>query len=320
LARSTTKANRSRGPTVRRPRNSKGRRATRRLPWYRKREYWGWIAGLGALAALTAYLFLGGGGDAGSGSSEIPFVGGDLHSLVADPEDPMRLFVGGHEGVAVSNEGGSAWRPVDSLAGADAMGWAFTGDAVVVGGHPGLFVSDDGGRAFEQRNEGLPATDVHALGATERMMYAASPQLGVFASGDGGRTWQVRTDQVGQAFMGRILVDTDDPDHVVAPDMSAGAVESVDGGRTWRALGGVPGAMWVSWDPANTAHIIVAGTGIAAESLDGGASWTPLRVPDGASVVEMSPDDPGMLYAGVLDGSNAVVWKSDDGGGSWNRP
>jgi len=120
--------------------------------------------------------------------------------------------------------------------------------------------------------------------------------------------------------MGRILVDTDDPDHVVAPDMSAGAVESVDGGRTWRALGGVPGAMWVSWDPANTAHIIVAGTGIAAESLDGGASWTPLRVPDGASVVEMSPDDPGMLYAGVLDGSNAVVWKSDDGGGSWNRP
>ncbi|HXF57374.1 MAG TPA: hypothetical protein VNO34_07360 [Actinomycetota bacterium] len=141
-----------------------------------------------------------------------PFVGGDLHSLVVDPESPARLFVGGHHGVAWSTDGGKTWRPVDTLEGADAMGWAFSGHRVLVGGHPGLFVSEDGGRTFERRNEGLPATDIHALGAAGQLVYAASPQVGVFASPDGGRSWQVRTEDVGQAFMGRILVDPNDGD------------------------------------------------------------------------------------------------------------
>jgi photosystem II stability/assembly factor-like uncharacterized protein len=279
----------------------------------------GWLAALAALGGLAAVVFLGGAGG-GSGSPRTPFVGGDLHSLVVDPADRARLFVGGHEGVAESNDNGRTWRQIDSLEGADAMGWAFTDNAVLVGGHPGLFISEDGGRSFEQRNEGLPATDVHALGADGDVLYAASPQLGVFASTDGGRTWDVRTEDVGQGFMGRILVDPSDPDHLVAPDMQNGAVESLDGGRTWRALGGVPGAMWVSWDPQDTAHLVVASTGMAAETRNGGRAWHPLRVPAGAMLVEMSPDDPALLYAAALDGSNAIVWRSDDGGRSWTRP
>jgi photosystem II stability/assembly factor-like uncharacterized protein len=315
-----TATKRRRGGPGKRSQASKPRRGSRRrLPLHRRRETWGWLAALAAVGGLVAVIFLGGGGG-GSGSPDTPFVGGDLHSLVADPADPTRLFVGGHEGVAVSRDGGRTWRQVGSLDGADAMGWAFTEDAVLVGGHPGLFVSQDGGRTFEPRNEGLPATDVHALGAGGGIIYAASPQLGVFASTDGGRNWDVRTENVGQGFMGRIVVDSANPDHIIAPDMQNGAVESIDGGRTWRALGGVPGAMWVSWDPDDTAYVVVAAMGVAAETTNGGRTWHPLRVPAGASLVEMSPDDRGLLYAAALDGSTAVVWRSDDGGRSWTRP
>jgi hypothetical protein len=315
-ARKRTKSKASRPATKPRPKTA----ATRRRPTPMRRRAgslaWLGIAAAGAVALAAFFLMRGGSGES---SPTRPFVGGDLHSLVVDPANPTRMFVGGHHGVASSTDRGKTWRPVDSLEGADAMGWAFSDERVLVGGHPGLFVSEAGGGSFEQRNDGLPATDIHALGAGDEVIYAASPQLGVFASLDGGQTWEVRTQEVGHSFMGGILVDPKDPNHVVAPDMSAGAVESTDGGRTWRALGGAGGAMWVSWDPGDTGHIVVSAMDQAAVTTDGGRTWQPLEVPDGASLVEMDPDDPRTLYAGVHEGDAAVVWVSRDGGRTWTR-
>lgn len=276
-----------------------------------------WLAaiGLGVVAAIVLTR-----PDTGTSSASRPFVEGDLHSLVMAPAPTSRLYVGGHDGVAVSVDGGRTWRQVESLDGADAMGWAFTDDAILVGGHPGLFVSDDGGRTFRQDNDALPATDIHALGSGAAVIYAASPQLGVFASTDDAASWEVRTDQVGRAFMGSILVDPRDPNHLIAPDMQAGAVESSDGGRSWAVLGGVPGAMWVSWDPADTDRILVSGMGQAALTQDGGRTWAQVPVPEGASLVEIDPSDPDTIYGGVLDGGDAVVWISRDGGSTWTMP
>lgn len=292
-------------------------RRRRRLPWYRKSEYWRWIVSVAVGAGLFGFLAFALDDQPGNGGTEA-FVGGDLHSLVAEP-DGSKLFVGGHEGVAVSADGGGTWRQIDSLTGADAMGWAFDEELVLVGGHPGLFVSEDGARTFEQRNEGLPATDIHALGAGGGRIYAASPQLGVFMSTDGGQSWEMRSEQAGQSFMGRILVDPADPNHLVAPDMQAGAAESADGGRTWSALGGVSGAMWVSWETGNPDHLIAAGVGTAAETTDGGATWNDIVIPSGASAVEIDPSDPSTLYAGVLSGTTAEVWRSTDSGKTWTR-
>jgi photosystem II stability/assembly factor-like uncharacterized protein len=256
------------------------------------------------------------------GPSAAPLTGGDLHSLVVDPADPSRLFVGGHQAVAVSSDGGKTWAQVDSLENADAMGWAFLGHTVLVGGHPGLSVSTDGGRTFERRNEGLPGTDIHALGAGGGVAYAASPQVGVFASTDGARTWEVRTRNAGQMFMGRILVDPGDPQHVVAPDMRAGVVESVDGGRSWRSLGGAGGAMWVSGDPGNPERLVASGGEEFMASSDGGKGWAPLSAPDGASIVEVGPGDPNVLYAAIHNprSGRVRVEVSRDGGGTWTRP
>jgi hypothetical protein len=253
-------------------------------------------------------------------SASVAPVGPDLHSFVVDPTEPERLWIGSHQGASMSDDGGETWRVVPSLAGVDAMGWAFLDDSILVGGHPGLSVSTDGGQNFEPRNEGLPATDVHALGAGETVIYAASPAVGVFASTDGGATWGLRTEEVGQGFMGAIRVDPADQDHLVAPDMAAGAVESTDGGRSWSALGGVRGAMWVTWDPANPDHIVATAPDAAAETTDGGSSWDRLEIPEGASIIELDPSDPRVLYAVVHEDPNAIVWISRNAGETWIKP
>lgn len=280
-----------------------------------------WAVGLAAFATVVIAL------RAGQTDAPVPgvavskpVVGGDLHSLVVDPKDPDKLYIGSHSGVSVSTDGAQTWEVVESLNGADAMGWAFTDDLILVGGHPGLSVSTDGGATFEQRNEGLPSTDVHALGAGDEVIYAGLAGVGTFASADGGQTWEPRSQEFGGAFMGRIHVDPADDGHILAPDMQQGAVESTDGGRTWDALGGVQGAMWVSWDANDTDHIVVTTQGSAAESNDGGESWEPLRIPEGASIIELSPHDPEVLYAAVLEAPEASVYVSEDGGDTWTRP
>lgn len=289
-------------------------------PRYGRYRWTPWAVGLAALVVVVVALRAGGEDRETRDAGANPVVGADLHSLVVDPTDPDRIYIGSHDGVSVSRDAGKTWESIESLDGADAMGWAFTPDAIFVGGHPGLYVSTDGGEDFEQRNEGLPSSDVHALGAGGDVIYAASPAAGVFASTDGGASWEVRTQEAGQAFMGRILVDPQDDEHLVAPDMEAGPVESRDGGRTWRSLGGAQGATWVSWDDDAPRHVVVTGQGGAVRTMDGGNTWDALEVPQGALIVEVSPHDADVLYAAALDVPEAVVYVSRDGGATWARP
>lgn len=290
-------------------------------PWYLRYRWLPGFVGLGALVIVLVALRAGQTEAPPPGVAvSNPVVGADLHSLVVDPKDPDTLYIGSHQGVSISTDGGETWEVVESLNGADAMGWAFTDDLILVGGHPGISASTDGGKTFEQRNEGLPSTDVHALGAGEGVVYAGLAGMGTFASSDGAETWEPRSEEVGGGFMGRIQVDPTDDAHILAPDMQAGAVESSDGGRTWEALGGVEGAMWVSWDHKDTDHIIVTTQGSAAQSIDGGDSWEPFEIPEGASIVEFSPHNSKVLYAAVLEAPEASVYVSEDRGKTWTRP
>lgn len=300
-------------PAPRTARSRPGR--ARRRPVARRAWPAGWLIAAAAVAIGGMILWASRSSGPADGSS--PYVGGDLHSFVVVPGGDV-VFAGGHEAVSKSTDQGRTWSAVDTLQGADAMGWAFLDGAIWMGGHPGLEVSTDGGGSFEPRNDGLPATDIHALGGTGSVLYAASPGVGLLASSDGGGTWEIRNPGVGQGFMGAMLVDPSDPERIVAPDMSAGAVETTDGGRTWRVLGGVPGAMWVSWDPAATDRIIVSGTGVAAVTRDGGVNWSPLSIPADASIVQIDPDDPNVWYSVAWSQNGTVVVSStSDDGSTW---
>ncbi|MFN8233178.1 MAG: hypothetical protein U0V56_06820 [Actinomycetota bacterium] len=265
--------------------------------------------------ALIAITWLGSGAE----PNQAAYVGGVLHSLAVMTDGGGRIFAGGHDAVTASNDGGRSWVSVPSLDDADAMGWAFLDGAIWVGGHPGVQVSTDGGTTFEPRNEGLPATDIHALGGIGSTLYAASPDAGFLVSTDEGASWQVRNPVVGHGFMGVILVDPDDVGHVVATDMAAGIAETVDGGRSWRPLGGVSGARWVSWDPRDRDVLLVAGAGEAVLSDDGGRTWTTVDVPAGSGIVTIDPVNPDRWYAGALTWEGTLdVSISRDAGASWS--
>ncbi len=292
-------------------RPTRGRTSTPSTPFV-------WLAGAVVAMIVAVVVWLNRPGASETTGGTAPFTGGDLHSLISVPGDAGRLYVGGHQAVATSSDGGATWAPVGSLEDADAMGWAFLDGAIWMGGHPGLEMSTDGGSTFEQRNDGLPATDIHALGGMGSTLYAASPAAGFLASADGGSTWEIRNLSVGQSFMGAMLVDPSNPDRILASDLRAGGVESTDGGRTWHALGGVGSAMWMSWDPTNIDTIVVSGNGTAAVSRDAGASWQPLVIPAGASIVQIDANDPSTWYAATWTEDGTVdVSRSTDGGSTW---
>lgn len=278
-----------------------------------------WIA---AVATVTVAIIAGswiatiGGGDA-PGRTIVtagPYVGGDLHVLTVQGE---RMYVGGHDGAAVSGDGGRTWTELPSLKGADPMGAAATDEATLIAGHPGLFRSSDGTTFAKVTGEG-DLGDVHALGGAGDVAYAGTPERGLLVSKDGGTTWTTRNAEAGRMFMGVILVDPADPLKLIAPDMSTGLVTSEDGGITWTAMGGPGSAMAAAWDPIDTQQLVVVGMTDSAQSSDGGATWTPLMMPKGASAATFSADGK-TLYAAALSGMNASVYASTDLGRTWAR-
>lgn len=270
------------------------------------------------LSLSVALLVVTGCGDGtpdNSAGDNAGITGGDFHSLVADPMTNGRLYVGGHERVARSDDGGHTWTAVTSLHGADAMGWALASDAIWVSGHPGVIVSFDGGTTFESRTTGLPDSDVHAFGGTNGRVFAAGPGIGVAMSTDSGASWTTVTSDAGQAFFGRILLDPANPDHLIAADVQIGVVSSTDGGQTWTALGSQP-ASWVSSGDSLTT-LYASGGAMPQRSVDGGTTWDSFSVPAGATLVEAGTD--GVLYAGVHEGNAVTVWVSTDNGETWAR-
>lgn len=306
--------------TTRKPRSAAGKQARaeaarRAAQQARGRRRWT-VAGVSVVVvgAVAAVVAASGNGGSGAGPSAAgPTVGGDLHALAAVNGS---VYVSGHGGAGVSTDGGRTWQQLGSLDDKDGMGWAVSGTDVLVGGHTGLYRSSDG-RSFSVVS-GLPVSDVHGLGGAGQTIYLASPQGGVYVSADGGRSWKARG-LAGAGIMGTIVVDAENPDRLLAPDMSAGVVASSDGGRTWTGLGGPSGAMSVARNPADPREFIAVGMGAAQRSTDGGANWTPMNTPAGIAVVTFDPSTSGRMLAAALSADRAVVYASDDDGVTWTR-
>ena len=293
------------------------RQATAGAAQRRRRQLWLFAGALAVVSvAVVAVLALADGDDdTAREQASGGFTGGDFHSLVADPAVSGRLLVGGHQAVSASDDRGVSWQRLDALDDVDAMGWGFTPSATWISGHPGIVAFSDGGQTAQRRNDALPDTDIHALGAGEGVLYAAGPSVGILVSRDDAATWQTVTTADGSSFFGQILVDPANPDHLVAADAARGPVASDDGGQTWTVLADFP-ASWVSVADAFQ-RIYASSPEGAVMSQDGGASWTPMNLPPGASLVEADPHTVERLYAGVHDGAQVTVYTSDDQGASW---
>lgn len=245
------------------------------------------------------------------------YVGGDLHSVFAQPDG--HVYIGGHDAVTATRDNGRSWAPIRALAKADAMAWAAYADALFVAGHPGARRSTDNGETF-QAVSGLRSRDIHAFGAGPGVLVAAGPGVGIIASNDEGQTWQIRSKNEGRTFVGRIIVDPANPSVLLAADAQTGPTRSRDGGRTWTTLRR-RASLWVSSPDGGTTIYSSSDGGEVSRSTDGGSTWQPIAVPAGAEIVEAAATGDGHhLYAAGRNNLNARLWVSFDGGSTWSEP
>jgi photosystem II stability/assembly factor-like uncharacterized protein len=273
--------------------------------------------------AVGAILLSANPGGQQTSTTDRPYVGSHLHSMAVDPTNPQKVMVGGHEGAAMSDDGGKTWRQITDLEGADPMGWVVSPDEpakMYAGGHPGFYRSEDGGKTWSQNNSGLPGTDVHALGMEPQNpnhLYAYIVGHGIYRSPNAGVSWELVNSEIGT--MGPILVDPRDSYtlYLALEDMF---LKSDDAGKSWQKVGTIPGdvATWVAQD-RKAPDTFYAASGGVYKSADGGESWRHLGdgIPEGVSVVEVAQSDPRIVYAGLLEGDTATVYRSENGGKSW---
>ena len=185
--------------------------------------------------------------------------------------------------------------------------------------------------------------------------YTGAVNGGVWKTTDAGRTWAPIFDDQPTGSIGTVVVAPSDANTVYVgsgeglhrPDLSTGdgVYKSTDAGRTWTHLGlrDAQQIPEIAVDPRNANRLFVAALGHPYgpndergiyRSTDGGRSFQKVLSKDentGGNDVDIDPANPEVVYAtlweerqgpwenAVWAGTNGGIFKSTDGGTTWNQ-
>jgi photosystem II stability/assembly factor-like uncharacterized protein len=187
-----------------------------------------------------------------------------------------------------------------------------------------------------------------------RTIYVGSAGGGVWKSTDAGTTFSPIFEENCQSI-GVVTLDPTDPDNTIyvgtgetwtrnSVSVGCGLFRSRDGGSTWENLGFEDSERIanVIINPRNPKEIYVGVLGAlwsdsesrgVFKSSDGGATWERIlyvNARTGVADMAMDPSDPETLYASMWEfrrtgwsfesgGGNSALYKSTDGGVTWNK-
>ncbi|HZU22224.1 MAG TPA: hypothetical protein VE998_05280 [Terriglobales bacterium] len=196
--------------------------------------------------------------------------------------------------------------------------------------------------------------DLTALEGDSKVIYIGAATGGVWRSNDGGATWTSLFDEQANPSVGALAVAPSNPSVIYVGTGEAnnrqsaswgdGVYKSTDGGKTWMHVGldRTQSIGRIVIDPANADVAYVAALGGlwgpnpergVFKTSDGGRTWQKvLYINDdtGVSDIAMDPKSPTTLYAGAYErrrtawgfnggGPHGGVYKSIDGGATWNK-
>jgi photosystem II stability/assembly factor-like uncharacterized protein len=151
----------------------------------------------------------------------------------------------------------------------------------------------------------------------QSLIYAGSPEGGLWKTSNGGATWNVVSENIPTPFMkiASVALDPANSSIVYAGTTGGKIYKSTDGALTWTAATGVSGSIRkIIIHPTTTSVIIAAGASGVFRSSNGGASFTSVSSGNFYDV-EFKPGDPNTVYASST-GSN--FYKSTNGGTSFS--
>ena len=266
-------------------------------------------------------------------------VGGRIRSIVIDPTNANKMFVGSVSGgIWTTTNAGISWSPVN-----DFMANLAVSTMVMDPTNPNIIYAGTGESFAADRS------------ATEGEGIAPDGLRGdgIFKTTDGGATWnqlaRTRTADptvcaaagpiCAWSYVDRLTISPDGA--VILAATVSGIQRSTDGGATWNAAVGAVGRFTdVDFDPANPLNAIAAGAAGSIFSTNGGLNWqnavyAPVVVPAGGSGrVELAyaPSNPQIVYASVdqyrlvpappapqVPAVQGDVFLSNDGGRNFTR-
>ena len=187
-----------------------------------------------------------------------------------------------------------------------------------------------------------------------RIIYAGAAGGGVWKSTNGGTTFKSIFDNYNQSI-GVIEVDPSNPDNVIwvgtgetwvrnSVSYGDGLYKTTDGGTTWNKVGleNSDRISGIAINPTNSSEVYVGVLGAlwgdseergVYKTTDGGQTWTNVLAgmkDTGCSDLFMDPKDPNTLYAAFWQvrrtaysfssgGPNSALYKTTDGGKTWNK-
>lgn len=196
--------------------------------------------------------------------------------------------------------------------------------------------------------------DIEGHPTNSRILYAGAAGGGVWKTTNGGATFQPIFEGYPQSI-GAIEVDPNDPDNTIwvgtgeiwtrnSVSVGDGLFRSKDGGVNWELMGfeGSERISSVVVNPSNSNEIYVGVLGGlwgdspqrgVYKSSDGGKTWQQMLFVDegtGCADLIMDPENPNVLYASMWEfrrtgwsfnsgGEKSALFKSTDGGKSWNK-
>lgn len=251
----------------------------------------------------------------------------DFHALAFSPDDPNVVFFGHHNGMLRSDDAGRSWHPLVERRNFDAMSLAVPGgapDRVYLAGHDVFQSSTDGGASWQPVSHNLPGTDIHAFTISPddpNHLFAFVVGSGLLQSFDGGHSWTKLSDGAPQDVTS-IASLGGSPETLLIGSGRAGVVRSGDGGQSWVPSNNGMSAsavLTLAVDATSRPKVYAGGPGGLYRSTDGGLNWTRLPFP-GANVAALavSPSRPYLLLAIGVSQRDGLVYRSWDGGETWD--